>query len=95
MCDLIIKDKDLKIFWGGKATIRSEMTGTLLRKLYDAGNRSIVYGIESGSDKVLRDMRKVFSVDLAKRVIRETYEAGISVGIFWLIGFPTESEDDF
>lgn len=95
LCDLIIKDKDLKIFWGGKATIRPEMSQALLRKLYDAGNRSIVYGIESGSDRVLKDMRKTFIVELAKKVIRETYEAGIAVGIFWIIGFPTENESDF
>lgn len=95
LSDLIIKDKDLEVFWGGKAAIRPEMTGALLRKLYDAGNRSIVYGIESGSDKVLRDMRKAFTVESAKKVITETYKAGIAVGIFWIIGFPTESEKDF
>ena len=95
LCDLIIKSKDLEVFWGGKATIRPEMSGALLRKMYDAGNRSIVYGIESGSDKVLKDMRKAFTVELAKRVIRETCEAGIAVGIFWIIGFPTENENDF
>lgn len=95
LCDLIIKDKDLRIFWGGKATIRPEMRRALLTKMYDAGNRSIVYGLESGSDKVLKDMRKAFNVELAKRVIRETYESGIAVGIFWIIGFPTENESDF
>ncbi len=95
LCDLIIEDKDLKIFWGGKASIRPEMAGDLLRKMYDAGNRSIVYGIESGSDKVLKDMKKAFTVELAKKVIRETCEAGIAVGIFWIIGFPTENESDF
>lgn len=95
LCDLIIKDNALRIFWGGKAAIRPEMTGTLLRKMYDAGNRSIVYGIESGSDRVLKDMKKAFTVELAKRVIKETCEAGIAVGIFWIIGFPTENESDF
>lgn len=95
LCDLIIQDKKLKIFWGGKAAIRPEMTKALLRKMYDAGNRSIAYGLESGSEKVLKDMRKSFTVDLAKRVIKETKEAGIAVGIFWIVGFPTEDETDF
>ncbi len=95
MCDLIIKDKGLEIFWGGKAAIRPEMTLALLKKMYKAGNRSLVYGVESGSDKVLKDMKKAFTVELAKRVIRETHEAGIAVGIFWIIGFPTENESDF
>ena len=95
LCDLIIKNQDLKISWSGKAAIRPQMTKDLLRKMYAAGNRSIVYGIESGSRKVLKDMRKTFSVELAKKVIRETCQAGIAVGIFWIIGFATENESDF
>lgn len=92
---LINKDKNLSICWGGKATIRKEMSAALLRKMFEAGNRSIIYGIESGSERVLRDMRKTFTLELAKRVIKDTYEAGIAVGIFWIIGFPTEEEQDF
>ncbi|MBU4251964.1 MAG: B12-binding domain-containing radical SAM protein [Candidatus Omnitrophica bacterium] len=95
LCDLIISDKYLKIFWGGKASLHPEMTSGLLRKMHAAGNRSIVYGIESGSVKVLKHMRKPFTLELAKRVMRETHETGIAVGIFWIIGFPTEVESDF
>jgi radical SAM superfamily enzyme YgiQ (UPF0313 family) len=94
-CDLIAKDSDLKVYWRGKTAIRHEMSQSLLRKMYLAGCRSVVYGLESGSPKVLKDMRKTFTLELAKKVIRETYEAGIAVGIFWIIGFPTEDEDDF
>lgn len=95
LCDLIIKDGDLNISWGGKVAIRPEMTKDLLKKLYDAGNRSLMYGLESGSEKVLKDMRKAFTLELAKKVIWDTHEVGISFGIFWIIGFPTETESDF
>lgn len=95
LCDLIIKDNTLRIYWGGKAAIRPEMTRGILQKLYKAGNRSIVYGIESGSDKVLQDMGKRFDIELTTKVIKETHESGIAVGTFWIIGFPTEKEEDF
>jgi len=95
LCDLIIKDKNLHINLDGTAMIRKEMTGELLKKLYNAGIRSISYGIESGSVKVLKDMRKTLDLDLAKKVIKETCEAGIKVGTFWIVGFPTEDESDF
>ena len=68
LCDLIAADKDLKVFWGGKAAIRPEMTPRLLKKLFAAGNRSIVYGVESGADRVLKEMRKNFTFSISSQV---------------------------
>ncbi|MBU1726586.1 MAG: hypothetical protein KJ880_03045, partial [Candidatus Omnitrophica bacterium] len=31
----------------------------------------------------------------AKKAIKDTYEAGISVCTNWIVGFPTETEEDF
>src|SRR5262249_28003891 len=53
------------------------------------------YGLESGSPKVVKDMRKGFDLPLASRVLRDSTEAGIDVGVFMLVGFPTESEEDY
>lgn len=94
MCDLIIEN-DLKVYWGGKASIRKEMTKELLVKMYQAGCRNIDYGIESGSPKVLVDMKKGYKIPTATEVLRYSAEAGIEVGIFMLVGFPTEDETDY
>lgn len=60
-----------------------------------AGCHGLDYGLESGSPKVISDMKKGFELPVAERLIRETYEAGIKVGLFLLAGFPTESEENF
>lgn len=94
LCDLII-ESGLEVYWGGKASVHALMSRKLIDKMCAAGCRNLDYGIESGSQKVLNDMHKRFKVSTAEEVIRNTALAGIQVGTFFLIGFPTESEEDF
>ena len=94
MCDLLI-EKKIKCYWGGKASIRTQMTREILDKMYRAGCRNLTYGIESGSPKVLRDMRKGFTIPIAERVLKDTKDVGIESGAFFLVGFPTETNDDY
>jgi anaerobic magnesium-protoporphyrin IX monomethyl ester cyclase len=93
-CDFMIEYKE-KIEWGGKASIRRQMTPELLVKMKKAGCLHLEYGIESGSPKVLRDMKKGYTVEIGEKVVKDTCNAGIRVGTFWLVGFPTESEEDY
>ncbi|MCO4793746.1 MAG: cobalamin-dependent protein [Bacteriovoracaceae bacterium] len=93
LCDIMIKNNDY-IHWGGKASIRDKMTREFLQKLYDAGCRLLDFGIESAAPNVLKDMKKSFTRDVASRVIKDCYEIGIQVHLMWIVGFPTETEDD-
>jgi len=54
----------------------------------------IWYGAESGSNKVLKEMRKGFDLDEVKDAIRMTRRAGISIGMFLMIGYPNEKRED-
>jgi len=94
ICDLIIKS-DLRIGWSAKVSLRREMSYGLLRKMRAAGCSSLSYGVESGSPRVLKDMRKYVDLEVAKSVIEDTYKAGIRANCFFIIGYPTETEDDF
>ncbi len=60
-----------------------------------SGCVSLAYGVESGSPFVLKDMRKNMNLDEVKRIIRDTKRAGIQASCFFLIGYPTETEEDF
>ena len=94
MCELIIEQK-IKIKWGGKASIRTQMTKEVLELMAKSGCTNIQYGIESGSPKVVREMRKGFTIPIAKRVLKDSHDVGINTGCFFLIGFPTETEEDY
>ncbi len=63
----------------------------LLEKMHEAGCYRIYYGIESGSEKVLRMLRKGIKLDQVRRVVKWTKEIGIEVGGFFMIGGPGET----
>jgi len=94
ICNLII-ESNLDIRWSAKATLRKEMNTELLQKMKKAGCTSLGYGVESGSPRVLQDMRKNTDLNEIKRIIKDTYKAGIQANCFFIIGYPTETEGDF
>lgn len=94
LCDLIIEHK-LDVSWSGKASIRRQMVRPLLDKMRAAGCHGLDYGLESGSEQIVRDMNKGFDLPTARQVLKDTHQSGIQVGVFLLVGFPTETENHF
>ena len=95
LCYYLMRDLCGMISWGGNVIIRKQMTENVFKKMYRAGCRWVYLGVESGSQNVLRTMNKRFTVELAKETIRNAKESGIRTSVFFLVGFPTETEDDF
>ena len=65
-----------------------------LIKMKRAGCYRIEYGIESGSDRLLAMTGKGFDVATAEQALRVTREAGIESIANFILGFPTETEDE-
>ena len=61
----------------------------------DSGCAHIIFGIESGSQRVLDLMQKHYRIEDADRLIKQMHEAGIIVTGNFMFGFPGEAEDDF
>jgi radical SAM superfamily enzyme YgiQ (UPF0313 family) len=93
LCDLILgSEMKGNITWTGMPVIRSDMGMSLLNKMRNAGCRDVRYGIDSGSDKILKNMNKSYNTKIASIIIRKTHLAGIPVGIHLIVGFPGEDE---
>jgi len=96
LCDLIIKSQLYKnIDISSQMRCRKEMTPKLYKKLSKAGWRTILYGVESGSQNILDKMRKGYKVKVIDRNLRDTYKAGIRAEINLIVGFPGETEETF
>jgi len=67
----------------------------ILRGLKQAGCFRIWYGAESGSVRVIENMRKDFTHEQIRKSVFLTKEAGIQAGLFILIGYPGERLLDF
>ena len=64
----------------------------ILQTLRRAGCYRVQVGIESGSDRILRAMRKGFTVDRALAACRAIRNAGLELHAFFMVGFPQETQ---
>jgi anaerobic magnesium-protoporphyrin IX monomethyl ester cyclase len=94
LCDRIIEEK-LEVRWWGLARVHEGMTPAFVEKMVAAGCTNLMYGIESGSQKILDLMNKRVRADLAEQTVRATFEGGIKPGVSLLVGFPGEGEEEF
>ena len=94
LCDLII-ERGLDIRWIALAIVRRDTTEALLKKMRRAGCYTLNYGIESGSDKILKRMGASYTVSEAEQVLELMRRADINTQLNFIVGFPGETEAEF
>lgn len=95
LCDLIIESKEV-FFWGGHFGFYEGIDVGLFRKLARAGCTHLWIGLESGSEKVRKDMAKPCSKETASTLLKEAKKAGIAqIQLLLIVGYPTETPSDF
>jgi len=95
LVDLILENK-LEIGWNSYSRCDGRMTKEFIDKVADSGCTALSYGVESGSQKVLNDMRKKIEIWEIENNLRDTYTTNkIFTHVNWLIGFPTENYIDY
>lgn len=91
LCRLIIEG-GLKMTWCCAARVDT-VKPDLLALMKKAGCWEISFGLETGSDGLLKAMDKVASVAKSEQALKWTHEAGIrSKGLF-MLGYPGESAE--
>lgn len=92
LCEKIIQEK-IDIAWScaGRVDMINPEILALMKK---AGCWQIWYGIESGSDSVLKAIKKNTNQEKIRKAVFDTKNAGISPCGFFMIGLPTETEED-
>lgn len=65
----------------------------LMEKMKRAGCTYINYGIETGSDSVMRSIKKGITLESTVRVIRQTVEAGIKPSAGFILGHPADTHE--
>ena len=87
-----IRKRGLKIVWNCGTRV-DMITKRLLLKMREAGCVSVWFGVESGSQHVLNEMRKGISTEQTIRAIGWVRELGLKPVPNVLIGFPGETEE--
>jgi len=95
LADGLLERDEEPFRWGGMMALRKQMTDELVHKISKAGCKSIFVGMESGSPKVIRLMKKGHDVPTAKRLTKAMHEAGIETTVSIVCGYPGEGEKEF
>ncbi|MFC1804916.1 B12-binding domain-containing radical SAM protein [Candidatus Omnitrophota bacterium] len=66
----------------------------LLVRMKEAGFKALSFGVESGSDKILRVLKKQETVLQIESAIKDACELGYQVTLYFLIGSPYETWED-
>jgi len=70
------------------------VTSELMKKMRRAGVNAIAFGLESGSERVLKRLGKQIATEQVARAIRLAQEQDIEVELFTLFGLPYETFED-
>lgn len=90
ICKEIIR-RDIEILWGFETAV-NYVSFEMLRLARKAGCRCILYGVESGSIKILSTISKRITEEEVVHAFAITKEAGIVAGAFLMVGNPGENE---
>lgn len=91
ICDEM-KARKLGLPWDCRTRV-DKVSKELLTKLRSSGCQLIHFGVESGNQQTLNTMRKGTTVEQNARAIKWAKEAGISVAISLVIGYPGETPE--
>lgn len=88
-----LRSRNLNIRW--RALARVDMTAKygkeFLRKIKKAGCYQLVFGIESGTQRILDLIKKRTTLKQAKQAIQYCKNVGIKTKAYYMLGFPTET----
>ncbi len=90
-----ILDAGLRVNWWCDARLEHDVFDEeVCRELAASGCKRIAFGYESASTRVLEAMCKGIDPDRSLELIRRAHEAGISITLYVMLGFPTETREE-
>ena len=92
MCDHLIARKS-PVRWACQTRV-DVVDKALLRKMRDAGCRLIQFGVESGSEDILRTTKKDITFTSIEEGLKNAHDLGMESVAFFMFGLPGETEDD-
>jgi hypothetical protein len=94
LCEYLIEaDQGISLFGHGR--IDSRLDRPSLELLKKAGFRWFIFGLETASNKLLKNMRKGYGKEAASRVLLSMEEVGLNCSVNLITGLPGENWTDF
>lgn len=91
LTEKILSEK-LNVKWVANARVDS-VTEELFCQMKKAGCYLVAFGIESGCDETLKQIKKGYTANIARLAIGFAKKAGLEIFGFYMIGFPWEDKN--
>lgn len=88
-----IEKRNIKCLFGALCSIKF-YDKELLEYMYKVGFRWVHFGIESGSERLLKLMNKEMDINYIKQVVEETKEIGYRVRTSFILDYPSSTKED-
>ncbi len=90
-----LKELNFDISWSTPNGVRMDsLDDTILELMKKTGLYLISLGIESGSDRILKNMKKSNTVEKIKKYTAMIHKHGIDIAGFFILGFPGETKEE-
>ncbi len=86
--------RGLKIYYGSFVRLEKAFTYEILKNMHDSGAVYMMWGYESESPRIMELMNKGIDITHRKRILEDSARAGIWNIVTFLLGFPTETQDE-
>jgi len=86
-----IKRRRIDISWGCQS--RADLDYETMKAMKEAGCRLLDVGYESGSDEILKNIKKGITVNQLREFTRNAKKAGLKILADFVIGFPGETKE--
>jgi anaerobic magnesium-protoporphyrin IX monomethyl ester cyclase len=85
-------EKDLKMEWKALAVPVFHIDEEIIDLMKASGCNSIALALESGSERILKDIiRKPVRLDHVRKICKKIKDEGMDLVANWIVGFPTET----
>lgn len=92
ICGEIAK-RELEISWSAQGRV-DRIDQELLQNMKNAGCKEIYFGVESGSNRILKYLRKGFNRNQIIQAFKLCHQIGIKPGMYIIVGVPGETRED-
>ncbi len=87
-------DSGADYHWQTEARFERKLDLPLLELMHRSGCRKVLFGLESGHQRVLDLMEKGNQLEDTRRILEDCQKAHVGIHVFLICGFPTETEEE-
>jgi len=90
----LVPQSGLDLKWAGMIRFEERLDHACLQRLKDAGCYTLMFGLESMSQRMQDVIKKGTDCEVVWRTLRDCKEIGIKVHLFIILGIPGETQED-